>query len=327
MRTALLPTRRRLISGVATWLAVGSAHGQASSKPAGPVTLVVPFPAGGGTDALARLLAPRLQAAWQLPVLVENQPGAGTTLATAAVARATPDGRTLLLASFAHAVAPALYRKLSYDALRSFVPVAMVASGPNLLLVHPAVPATSVRELVELARQQPAQLTYASFGNASSAHLAGELFALQAGIKLGHVPYRGSGPALTDLIGGRVQMMFDGLPSLAHVKSGRLRALAITSRERHPSLPDVPTVAESGLRGFETGTWFGLLAPEGTPSALVARITTDVRQVLRDPEVRHAIERLGFEPADLDSAGFGRFLAQEVERWGQVVHERGIQAD
>lgn len=302
-------------------------HAQPNASPPGPVTLVVPFPAGGGTDALARLLAPRLQALWQVPVLVDNRPGAGTTLATAAVARAAPDGVTLLLASFAHAVAPALFPKLSYDAARAFAPVALIATGPNLLLVHPGVPATNVRELVALARRQPGKLAYASFGNATSAHLAGELFALEAGIDLLHVPYRGSAPALTDLIGGRVQMMFDGLPALVHVKAGRLRAVAVTSRDRHPSLPDLPTMAESGLPGFETGAWFGLLSPAGTPVAWVNRVNADVRQVLREQDLRSAVETLGFQPADEDSAAFGRLIARETERWARVVRQRGIQPD
>ncbi|GAB4040690.1 MAG: tripartite tricarboxylate transporter substrate binding protein [Rubrivivax sp.] len=320
--------RRLMLAGAAAMLAVGRVTAQ--TEPPGPVTLVVPFPPGGGTDGLARLLAPRLQARWGTGVIVENRPGAGTTLAMAAVAKAPPDGRTLVMASFGHAVAKALYRHLSYDPLSAFSPVAMVATGPNLLLVNPQVPARGVAELVDLARRKPGQLTYASFGNGTSAHLAGELFALDAGIDLVHVPYRGSAPALTDLIGGQVQMMFDGLPSMSHVRAGRLRALAVTSANRHPAYPDLPTVWESGvegLAGFTTTAWFALLAPSGSPPSWLARANQDVRAVLRQPEVRAAVETLGFAPSDEDAAALGAFIEQEIGRWTRVVRQRGITAD
>jgi tripartite-type tricarboxylate transporter receptor subunit TctC len=316
--------------GLGLAVGVGPARAQAGLAPGGPVTLVVPFPAGGGTDALARLLASRLQPAWGVTVQVENRPGAGTTLATAAVARAAPDGRTLVMASLGHAAAPALYPKAGYDPVASFAPVALVATGPNLLLVHPDLRASSVRELLELARREPGRLAYASFGNGTSAHLAGELFAMDAGIDIVHVPYKGSAPALVDLIGGRVQLMFDGLPSLGHVRAGRVRALAVTSAARWPTVPDLPTVAESGVAGlgqFTAGAWFGLLAPTGVAPDLLARMNADVRATLRQVEVRQAIENLGFAPADLDSAGFGRFVADETRRWTRVVRERGIKAD
>lgn len=293
------------------------------------MTLVVPFPAGGGTDALARLLATRLQPLWSVPVLVENRPGAGTTLATAAVAKAAPDGRTLVMASLGHAAAPALYPQLSYDPVQSFAPVGLAAVGPNLLLVHPEVPASNVRELVELARREPGRLSYASFGNGTSAHLAAELFAMDAGIEIVHVPYKGSTPALVDLIGGRVQMMFDGLPSMGHVRSGRLRALAVTSASRWPAAFELPTVAESGIRelmSFTAGAWFGLLAPAGVSAELQSRMNADLRTVLRQPEVRQAIDGMGFAPVDLDVSAFGRFISEETRRWTRVVRERGIKA-
>jgi tripartite-type tricarboxylate transporter receptor subunit TctC len=323
----LLERRTAVVGGIALLL---SGPTTAQAPVPGPVTIVVPFPAGGGTDALARLLAPRLQALWGTSVIVENKPGAGTTLAMAAVARAVPDGRTLVMASFGHAAAPALYKKLPYDAATAFSAVATVASGPNLLLVHPRVEAASVSELVELARRQPGKLAYASFGNGTSAHLAGELFALDAGIDLVHVPYRGSAPALTDLIGGQVQLMFDGLPSMAHVRAGRLRALAITSAARHPAHPELPTVVESGvegLRGFTTSAWFALLAPAATPAAWIGRVNTDVRAVLRQPDARAAVEALGFAPGDEDPQALAAFIARETERWKRVIHQRGITAD
>jgi tripartite-type tricarboxylate transporter receptor subunit TctC len=325
-------TRRSAAIAAAGLLWTLRAAAQAGGAPAapGPVTIIVPFPAGGGTDALARLLAPRLQARWGVNVIVENKPGAGTTLGMAAAARAPADGRTLVMASLAHAVAPALYRSLPYDAATAFAAVATVASGPNLLLVHPQVKAGTVRELVALAREQPGTLSYASFGNGTSAHLAGELFALDAGIELVHVPYRGSAPALTDLIGGQVQMMFDGLPSMSHVRAGRLRALAVTSATRHPAHPDLPTVAESGvegLRDFSTSAWFALLATAGSPAAWLARVHADVRAVLRQAEVGASIERMGFRPGDDDPAALAAFIAAETERWRRVIRQRGIQAD
>ncbi len=329
--------RRLLTLTAATSWAVPAALGlglatrraAAQAAPGGTVTLVVPFPPGGGTDALARLLAVRLQPAWGVPVQVENRPGAGTTLATAAVAKAAPDGRTLVMASLGHAAAPALYPKIGYDPVTSFAPVALVATGPNLLLVHPEVRAGSVRELVELARREPGRLAYASFGNGTSAHLAGEMFALDAGIDIVHVPYKGSAPALVDLAGGRVQLMFDGLPALSHVRSGRLRALAVTSPARWPTVPELPTVAESGLPGlaqFSTTPWFGLLAPAGVPAEMLTRMNADVRAALRQAEVRQATENLGFAPADQDSAAFGQFVADETRRWSRVIRARGITA-
>lgn len=323
-----LLTRRTATLGSMALLLAKQTLAQAPAP--GPVTIVVPFPAGGGTDALARLLAPRLQALWGASVIVENKPGAGTTLAMAAVARAAPDGRTLVMASFGHAVAPALYRNLPYDAATAFSAVATVASGPNLLLVNPKVEAASVRELVELARRQPGKLAYASFGNGTSAHLAGELFALDAGIDLVHVPYRGSAPALTDLIGGQVQLMFDGLPSMTHVRAGRLRALAVTSPARHPAHPEVPTVIESGvegLRAFTTSAWFALLAPAGTPAAWIGRVNADVRATLRQPDAKAAVEALGFVPGDDEPQALAAFIAREAERWKRVIRQRGISAD
>lgn len=310
----------------------GPAGAQPASWPSRPVRIIVPFPPGGAIDAMARLLAPRLSAALgpdgrsPATVLVENRPGAGGTVGTAAAAQST-DGHTLLMVSIAHAVNPALYPSLPYRE-EEFVPLAPVAVVPNILVVPAARPWRNVTELIAAARQQPGSLTYASAGNGTSIHLAGALFGVMAGVEMTHVPYRGSAPAIADLVAGRVDAMFDSVTSAApHVASGRLRALAVTTAHRIAAFPDLPTVAEAGVPGYALDPWFALLAPRSLPPEAAPRVEAVVAGALRDPELRGRFAAIGAEPMEGDAAALGRLIAEETARWGGLVARLGIRPD
>jgi tripartite-type tricarboxylate transporter receptor subunit TctC len=304
-------------------LAASAAHAQ--DYPNKPVRLVVPFAAGGSSDPVARLLAQKLGAFLGQPFVVENRPGAGGNIGADIVAKSRPDGYTLLFAAGSFAVNVSLFEKLPYDPLKDFDPVIHVCMVNGILVVHPSVKANSVQELVALARAQPGSVTFGSAGNGTILHLAGELFKSAAKVDMVHVPYKGSGPALADLIGGQVQTMFANMPgTLQHVKAGRLRVLAVTGDKRSSALPEVPTIAESGLPGFRAATWFGVLAPAGTPKEIVARLNAELAKALASPEL---IDHLRTEGADVVGGSpeqFGAFLKSEVERWGPVVRAAGI---
>jgi tripartite-type tricarboxylate transporter receptor subunit TctC len=263
------------------------AHAQ-SGYPGKPVRLVVPFPAGGTTDILARAVAQKLSEAWGQSVVVDNRPGAGGNIGSELVARAAPDGYTLLMGTVGtHAINASLYSKMPYDHVKDFAPVILVAGVPNVLVVNPSVPVNSVPELIAYLKANPGKVNFASSGSGTSIHLSGELFKVMTGVQMTHVPYKGSAPALTDLVGGQVQLMFDNLPSsLAFIKAGKLRALAVTSAARAAALPDVPTIAESGVPGFEASSWVGVLAPTGTPPDVIARINAEVGMWLASPDAR-----------------------------------------
>lgn len=314
-----------------TLLAIGAAAGCASvpAQPAGSLRIVVPFTPGGSTDILARALAPRLAAALGLQVLVDNRPGAGGSIGATEVARAEPDGRTLLMGHIGTlAVNPALYARLAYDPLRSFVPVAAVARVPNLLVVPAAAPSRTLGEFVERARREPGRLSYSSGGNGSAAHITFELLKLQTGIYVLHIPYRGTAPSVTDLLAGQVDATFTGAPAvLPHVRSGRLRALAVSSRQRLALLPELPTVAESGWPEFDADQWYGLMAPAGTPPAWVERVNAEVNLALTSPEVARQLAAEGALPLPGPPRALGDLIRRELPRWAAVVKAGQVKPD
>jgi tripartite-type tricarboxylate transporter receptor subunit TctC len=304
--------------------------GAAASQPypTKPVRLIVPFPPGGANDIVARIVGQRLHERWGRPVVIDNRGGAGGNIGTEIGARAAPDGYTLTIGStstFASNVS--LYSRLPFDPRKDFAPVALIVTAPNVLSVHPSVPAKSVQELVQLARAAPNKLNYSSFGDGSSAHLVGEMFKRMAGIEAVHIPYKGGGPALAAVIAGEVQMTFSNLSvALPQVKAGKVRGLAVTSVKRAAALPELPTVAESGVPGFQATAWIGLAAPAGTPRALVERINREVIAVVNEPETRQQFLGRGLEPAAGTPADYAQHIRAEIERWSKVIKEAGIKA-
>ena len=301
-----------------------SLQAAAQSWPAKPVRVVVPLGAGGFADVPARILAPRLGALLNGTVFVENRPGAGSTIGADHVAKAEADGHTLLFTATPHVISAWLYKSLAYDALKSFAPVALVASGPYVLVVHPDLGVQSVAELVAAAKAQPGKIDYASSGNGSAQHLVSALFASTAGIELNHVPYKGSGQAMQDVLGGRVKVHFAGVPNVInHVRGGKLRALGVTTTQRWPEMPEVPAIAEAGVAGFEATLWLCMLAPAGTPEPIVQRISNELGKALQDPEVLKQLRSAGIAPSYLGPQEFGAFMRSEHEKWGKVVKDTG----
>ncbi len=296
----------------------------AQDYPARPVRIVVPLAPGGFADVPARLLAPRIAAELGGTFFVENHPGAGSTIGAEMVAKSKPDGDNLLFTATPHVISASLYRKLPYDALKDFTPVALIASGPYVLVVNRDMPVHSVRELIAAAKAQPGKIDYASSGNGSAQHLVAALFATMAGVDMYHVPYKGSGQAMQDLLGGRVKVSFAGVPNvLAHVRSGRLRALGVTTAKRWPDLPNVPTIAEAGVPGYEATLWLCMLAPAGTPQAVVDKLSGAIKQALRDPEVLQNLRHAGIAPSYLGPSELGGFLRTEYQKWAKVVKDTG----
>jgi len=313
-----------LLAGLALSLSAA-----AQTFPSKPVRIVVGFPAGGPLDQHARLLSDRLQAVLGQPVLIDYKAGAGGTVGAQDVMKASPDGHTLLLANTGTMVInPALYSKLPYATLKDFVPVARTAMQPLALLVNPKVPVTTLKEFMDYARARPGQMNYGSAGNGGISHLVPEMFKTATGLFMVHIPYRGSAPAFTDLMAGQVQFMAESIPqAAAYHKQGKVRALAVTSRERNPALPDIPTVIESGLKGFEVVGFYGFLAPAGTPKDVVARLSDAFRQVLALPEIRNRMISQGADPAFLGADDFAKFLAAEMPRWAAAVQKSGAKLD
>lgn len=302
---------------------------QAQSYPARVVRFIVPGPPGGATDILARTIAQKLTEDWRQQVIVDNRAGASGIIGTELAARAAPDGYTILMGhSGTHAINVSLRKKLPYDAVRDFAPITLVATAPNILVVHPALPARSVKALIALAKARPEPFTYASAGVGFSQHLSGELFSTMAGIKMIHVPYKGSAPALADVIAGNVLLMFPNIPaSIPHIQAGRLRALGVTSLRRSAVMPDVPTIAESGLPGFEAIAWFGVYAPAALPQDLVKRLHDDVVKVVGQPDVRERIVRLGADPVGNTPAQFASFMQLEIRKWARVIKASGASVE
>jgi tripartite-type tricarboxylate transporter receptor subunit TctC len=327
------PTRRALVAALAAMPWAVRAQG---AWPTRAVRIVVPFAAAGTTDILARALAPELQKVFGQPFVVDNKPGAGGNTGAAEVAKAAPDGHTLLMGTVGtHAINPSLYARMPYDHVRDFVPVTLVAAVPNVLVMNPVHAQQngidSVPSLIEFAKRRPGRLNMASSGNGTSIHLAGELFKTMTGTFMLHLPYGGSGPALTDLIAGNTDLMFDNLPSsLPHIKSGRLKAIAVTSAKRVPALPDLPTIEEAGgpaLKGYEASSWFGLLAPAGTPMDIVNRVQAETAKALATPALNERLQSQGAAPGGITSAEFVRHIAAETAKWAKVVKASGAKVD
>jgi tripartite-type tricarboxylate transporter receptor subunit TctC len=301
---------------------------QAQGYPGKPIRIVVPFPPGGGTDIVARILTQKLSESFGANFVIDNRAGAGGSIGTEMVAKAPPDGYTLGIVSGSHAINPSLYSKLPFDAVRDFAPVTMLVSGPGLLVVHPSLPVKTVKELIALAKGKPGQLNYASAGNGTPPHLAGELFKSMAGVDLVHVPYKGNTPAFVDLISGQVSLSFPTIPSaLPHVQAGRLRALAVTSRKRSAVMPQLPTIAESGLPGYDTSSWFGMLAPAGTPREIVRKLQQESAKVLQLRDVREKLLSQGLEPVGSTPEEFAATIESEIAKWAKVVKASGARVE
>ncbi len=301
----------------------------AQEYPRKPVRLIVPFAAGGGNDTVARAIAQQLSAGFGQQVYVDNRAGAGGVIGAELAAKAPADGYTLFLGGVgSHAVNPNLHARLPYDPIKDFAPITLIASAPSVLVVHLSVPADTIREFVALARARPGKLNYASNGNGSSAHLAAVMYESMAGVDMVHVPYKGLAPALADLLSGEVQLMFSSMVAIVpHIKAGKLRALAVTGKKRSPLLPEVPTIAESGLPGYEAGSWYGILAPAGTPRDIVLKLNAEIVKVLKRPEVRERLANEGAEPIGGTPEEFAAHVKAELARMGKVIRDGRIRMD
>ncbi|MFD1711111.1 tripartite tricarboxylate transporter substrate binding protein [Ottowia sp. GY511] len=312
--------------GIGMALSVGAAMGQA--YPSQAVKINVPFPPGGTTDILARQLAVELATKWAQPVVVENKSGASGTIYSEQLARSTPDGYTLMLTATHHVINPAIYKTLRYDTKTAFTPLAEVASVPSVLLVNPALPVKNVQELLAYGKAHPGKLSFGSAGTGGANHLSGELLKSMTGLEMLHVPYKGAAPALTDLLGGQIPVMVDSITGvLQHIKSGKVRALAVTSLKRSPVLPDVPTLDESGVKGFEATSWFGLYGPAHMKPELANKINTDVREVLSTAKLRALFLEQGAEPGTMTQPQFAKFVNSEVDKWAKVIATANVKLE
>ena len=318
---------KRLLCAIAfTALSVSSAFAQ--TYPSKPIKIVVPYPPGGFNDTLGRTLAAKFTEAWGQPAFVENKPGGNTLIGNEFAAKSPPDGYTLLVVAFPFSVVPSLIKTMPYDSVRDFSPVILAATSANLLVVHPSLPVKSVGELVALAKSKPGSLSYASTGNGSSNHISMELFKSLAGVDIVHIPYKGSGPAVSDLLGGQVQLMFDNTPNvLPQVKAGKLRALGSSGAKRAALTPDVPTVAEAGVPGYELTVWFGLVAPAGTPREVVQKLNAEVAKILAMPDVRERFMAQGVEPQGSTPEQFAEHIKAQMAKWARVVQDAGVKAE
>jgi len=320
---------QRLLAAAFCALATLPGAALAQAWPAKPIRLMVPFPPGGSTDIVARIVAQKLSERLGQSIVIENRGGAGGTLGTAVVARAAPDGYTLTVASTStHVVAPSVYKKLDYDAVKDFAPISLMAMSPYLLVVNPSLPAKNLGELVALAKKQPGKLNYASAGIGSTTHLAMEMLKLASGTFMLHIPYNGNGPAGTALIGGQVEVLFGSLPALLpHARSGRARALAVGTPKRSPSLPDVPTVAESGYPGFDASLWLAIMAPAGTPRPILDRLQKEIVSIVGAAETREALDKAGAEPLTSTPAELAAMLSDGVPKYAAIVKAAGVKPE
>ena len=319
----------KLVHGLLAGLMLTAAGGLfAQAYPTKPIRIIVPATPGGAIDLAARTIAAKLTDAWGQPVLVENRAGAAGIIGSEAVAKAAPDGYTLALVASSHAINPSLYPKLPFDTTKDFAPVALTHVVPLVMVVNPSVPASSATEFITHAKANPGKLTFASSGNGGAPHLSAELFKAMAGVYMVHIPYKGSTAAHPDLIAGQTQVMFDTVVAIApHVKTGKVRALGVTTARRSPALPEVPTLAEAGLRGYETSTWGGLLAPANTPSEVVTKLASEVTRILKLPDVRERMLAAGAEPIGGTPAEFDAFIKAEVTKWAKVAKQSGAKPD
>lgn len=300
----------------------------AQKYPDRPVRVLVPFPAAGGTDILARIFLQKVTERLGANFVVDNRAGAGGTIGTEIVAKAPPDGYTILICSSSHTINPSVYKKLGYDPIRDFAPITLLASGPGLLVIHPSVPATNVKELIAVAKAKPGQLIYASAGNGTPPHLAAELFKSMAGVDMVHIPYKGNVPAFADLISGAVQVSFPTITSgLPQVRAGKLRGLGVTSKQRSTVVPDIPTIAEGGLPGYESSTWYGMLAPAGTSAVIVKTLHDEMARVLKLEDVREKLLAQGLEPVGNSPAEFSAIITAELVKWRKVVAAAGMKVE
>jgi len=319
---------KQLMAGIALAAAALCGPAQAQNYPAKPVTIVVPFAPGGAADTMARQLAERLNKRLGQPVIVENKPGAGTMIASEYVAKAAPDGHTVLLAASSLGIAPSLYSKVNYDPVKDFTPISLVASVVHVLEVHPSLPVKSVAELIAWLKANPTKANYGSVGAGTSTHLESELFNTMAGVKMTHVPYKGSAPALMDMVGGNLQVMFDAWASSGpFIKDGKTRLLAVTTAQRSKILPDVPTVAESGLPGYEAMPWLGFVAPAGTPASAVNKFHAELVEVLKEPAVQEKFNSLGLDIIGNTPQEFAEFIKKDIVKWAKVIKDSGAKAD
>lgn len=309
-------------------LAASATHAAESSYPVRPLRIIVPQSAGGSTDLVARLVAQKLTDALGQTVVVDNRPGAGSIIGTDLVAKANPDGYTLLVVASSITLNPTLHKNLPFDPIRDLAPISQLSAFPNMLVVHPAVPVKSVQELIAYAKANPGKLNYGSSGAATGTHLSAELFKLMTGVQMVHVPYKGGAPAVTALLGGQVQLNFATLPSvLPHVKSGRLRALGVTTTKRSPAAPEVPTIAEAGVPGYDHAPWNGMLAPARTPKAVIARLNGEVAKATHTAEMKSVLLQEGAEPVGNTPEAFGTIIREETAKWAKVIRAAGIEAD
>jgi tripartite-type tricarboxylate transporter receptor subunit TctC len=297
--------------------------------PTKPIRLVVPFPAGGSLDVVARAIGQKLTEAWGQPVVIDNRPGAGGNIGADLVAKSVPDGYTILEGALStHAVNVSLYSKMPYDPVRDFAPITLVAVTPNVLVLNPSVPANSVKELIAYAKANPGKLSFGSGSNGSAGHLAGELFKTEAGVDMVHVPYKGAAPAMQDLLSGQIQLMFDNLAnSMQQVRAGKLKALAVTTEHRSTLVPDLPTLSESGLPGFDISTWWGFFAPAGTPKEIIVKWNTEVARILATPEMKAFFAQQGAEPSPTSPEAFGAMIRREIAKYAKIVKASGAKVD
>ena len=320
--------RFALLALMATFSCAITGGAMSQPYPSKPVHVIVPFAPGGPSDTIARLVSQKLSAATGQTFVPENRAGAGGMIGADIVAKALPDGYTVLLTALPFTITPSLYKKVPYDATRDFIPVTLIASGPMMLVVHPSVPANNLRELIALAKAQPGKLNYGSAGSGSSAHIATEYFAMLAGVKMTHVPYKGGGPAMSDLLGGQLSLLIEAMPLvLPHVKAGRIKAIAISGTKRAAAAPDSPTFEEQGLRGYDMATWQGMWLPAGTPKEVVARLHGEVVKAIAAPDMKERLAELGVEPVGDSPEHFAAFVQAEIEKWAKVVRETGMRVE
>jgi tripartite-type tricarboxylate transporter receptor subunit TctC len=300
----------------------------ADGWPNKPLRFILPFPPGGGTDILGRLIADRMTAGLGQPVVTENRGGAGGNVGAEAAARSAPDGYTIVLVAPSLAISPSLYSKLNYDPVKDFAPVSLVATVPNVMVTHPSVPANTLAEFIRFAKTKPGGMNFGSGGSGTSNHLAGELFNIVAGVKLVHVPYKGVNLAMNDVLSGQIHLVVIGVPAAApHIKAGKLRALALVAPQRASALPEVPTVAEAGLPNFEVTTWYGILAPAGTPKPIVTRLNAELVKIMHAPEMKDRLATMATDPVTSTPEEFADYIKREIVKWGEVVRQAGLKAD